>query len=185
MVTEETPETTKSRARPDVDGIRRMGSRVGHAASTALTETAFAAVGLSAYAADVVRSLRVTPDAARTAGDWTTRSAAIAGEQIARGFRTLSARGHRVVGVVPGLRRPQHVAAAAGANVVRGAADAMLDAAAATEDAADRVEPDPYDSATTTQLREQARNADIPGRSTMSREELLEALRRHDTSTGG
>jgi hypothetical protein len=142
VVTEETIDTTESHARANVNGMRRMGSRVGHAASTALTETAFAAVGLSAYAADVVRSLRVTPEAARTAGDWTSRNAAIAGEQIARGFRTLSARGHRVLGVAPGLRRPQHMAAAASANVVRGAADAMLDAAAATEDAADRVEPD-------------------------------------------
>lgn len=180
---EETTDRTKARARPDVDGMRRMGTRVGHAASTALTETAFAAVGLSALAADMVKSLRVTPEAARTAGDWTVRSAAMAGEQIARGFRTLSARGHRVLGVAPGLRGPGHEAAAASARVVRGAAGAMLEAAAATEDAADRVEPDPYDSATTTDLRERARKANIPGRSNMSRQELVDALRRHDSNT--
>jgi hypothetical protein len=162
-----------------------MGSRVGHAASTALTETAFAAVGLSAYAADVVKSLRVTPEAARTAGDWTARSATIAGEQIVRGFRTLSARGHRVLGVAPGLRGLHHETAAASAHLARGAAGAMLDAAAATEDAADRVEPDPYDSATTTELRERARQASILDRSNMSREELIDALRRHDATTAG
>ena len=185
MVTDETTYPTRSRARPDADGMRRMGTRVGHAASTALTETAFAAVGLSAYAADMVKSLRVTPEAARNAGDWTVRSAATAGGQLARGFRTLAARGHRVLGVAPGLRRPHHEAAAVSAKVVRGAADAMLEAAAATEDAADRVEPDPYDSATTSDLRERASRADIPGRSSMSRQALIAALRRHDSDTTG
>lgn len=181
VVTEQTADTTDPRARPDADGIRQMGTRVGHAASTALTQTAFAAVGLSAYAVDLVRSLRVTPEAARTAGDWTVHSAAIAGEQIARGFRTLSLRGHRVLGVAPGVRRPQGEAAEASASVARGAAGAMLDAAAATEDAADRMEPDPYDDVTTTDLRERARDADIAGRSSMSRQELIDALRSYES----
>jgi hypothetical protein len=157
VVTEETTYTTDPRATPDGDGVRQMGTRVGHAASTALTETAFAAVGLSAYAVDLVKSLRVTPEAARTAGDWTVRSAAIAGEQIARGFRTLSLRGHRVLGVVPGLREPHR------------------------EAAADRVEPDPDDGVTITELRERAREADIAGRSNMTRQELIDALRSHES----
>jgi hypothetical protein len=59
----------------------------------------------------------------------------------------------------------------------------MLDAAAAAEDTADRMEPDPYDAATMTELRERAREAGVVGRSNMSREELIEALRSREPDT--
>lgn len=151
-----------------------LPQRLVRATQTALTETAFAALGLGASAADLLKD-RPDLDEVREHFNSLVRDPRT---HLSSGFEALTERGRQVLGREANGHRPAP-APKPKAKVEKAAPTAKKPEpkakTAEPEKATATTAPD-YKSMTVAELREEAKKADITGRSSMKKAELIKAL---------